>query len=83
MGIIWVIIIGFLAGTLAKYVMPVSDEPAGFVLSTILGILGAILASILGQVLGLYAPGQGAGVIGAALGAIIALNLWGLANRRV
>jgi len=80
MGIIWVIIIGFLAGTLAKYVMPVSDEPAGFVL---LGILGAILASILGQVLGLYAPGQGAGVIGAALGAIIALNLWGLANRRV
>lgn len=82
MGIIWTIIIGFLAGVIAKFVMPGGNEPSGFVLTTILGIFGAIVATYLGQSLGWYAPGQGAGIIGAAIGAIIVLAVWGFVSRR-
>jgi uncharacterized membrane protein YeaQ/YmgE (transglycosylase-associated protein family) len=52
MGIIWTIIIGFVAGVIAKLITPGSNEPSGFVLTTILGIVGAFVASWLGQVLG-------------------------------
>jgi uncharacterized membrane protein YeaQ/YmgE (transglycosylase-associated protein family) len=82
MGIIWTIVIGFVAGVVAKFVMPGDNEPSGFVLTTILGIVGAIVATYLGQSLGWYAPGQGAGFIGAAVGAIIVLLVWGFARRR-
>ena len=82
MGIIWTIVIGFLAGVIAKFVTPGDNEPSGFILTTILGIVGAFVASYLGQGLGWYAPGQGAGLIGAAVGAIILLVLWGLVRRR-
>ena len=82
MGIIWTIIIGFVAGIIAKFIMPGENEPSGFVLTTILGIIGAIVASYLGQSLGWYAPGEGAGIIGAAVGAIIVLAVWGFAQRR-
>ncbi|MFN4157405.1 MAG: GlsB/YeaQ/YmgE family stress response membrane protein [Gemmobacter sp.] len=82
MGIIWTIVIGFLAGVIAKFVMPGNNEPSGFVLTTILGIVGAIVATYLGQSLGWYAPGQGAGIIGAAIGAIIVLAIWGYTQRR-
>lgn len=82
MGIIWTIIIGFVAGIIAKFIMPGDNEPSGFVLTTILGIIGAIVASYLGQSLGWYAPGEGAGIIGAAVGAIIVLAVWGFARRR-
>ena len=61
MGIIWTIIIGFLAGIIAKFVTPGDNEPSGFILTTILGIVGAFVASYLGQALGWYAPGDGAG----------------------
>ena len=77
MGIIWTIIIGFIAGVAAKFIMPGPNEPSGFVLTTILGIVGAIVASYLGQALGWYAPGEGAGLIGAVVGAIIVLFAWG------
>ena len=77
MGIIWTIIIGFIAGVVAKFIMPGPNEPSGFVLTTILGIVGAIVASYLGQALGWYAPGEGAGLIGAVVGAIIVLLIWG------
>ena len=70
MGIIWTIIIGFVAGVIAKFIMPGSNEPSGFVLTTILGIVGAFVASYLGQALGWYAPGEGAGLIGAVVGAL-------------
>ena len=64
--------------------MPGSNEPSGFVLTTILGIVGALVATFLGQALGLYAPGQGAGFIGAVVGAIVLLLVWGaIAKRRV
>jgi uncharacterized membrane protein YeaQ/YmgE (transglycosylase-associated protein family) len=82
-GIIWTIIIGFVAGVIAKLVTPGSNEPSGFILTTILGIGGAFLATWLGQALGWYAPGEGAGLIGAVVGAIIVLLIWGaFAGRR-
>ena len=77
MGIVWTIIIGFVAGVVAKFIMPGSNEPSGFILTTILGIIGAFVATYLGQSLGWYAPGQGAGLIGAVVGAIIVLVVWG------
>jgi uncharacterized membrane protein YeaQ/YmgE (transglycosylase-associated protein family) len=81
MGIVWTIIIGFVAGVIAKFLVPGKNEPSGFVLTTILGIVGAFLASYLGQALGLYQPGQGAGLIGAIVGAVIVLFIWGLATK--
>ena len=62
MGILWTIIIGFVAGLIAKFIMPGPHEPTGFVLTTILGIVGAFVATYLGQALGWYRPGQGAGL---------------------
>ncbi|MBR0692223.1 GlsB/YeaQ/YmgE family stress response membrane protein [Bradyrhizobium lablabi] len=83
MSIIWTIIIGFLAGVVAKFIMPGSNEPSGFVMTTILGIVGSILASYLGQALGWYKAGEGAGFVGAVVGAIILLALYGFfAGRR-
>jgi uncharacterized membrane protein YeaQ/YmgE (transglycosylase-associated protein family) len=78
MGIIWTIIIGFLAGVIAKFIMPGPNEPQGFILTTILGIIGAFVATYLGQALGWYRPGEGAGFIGAIVGAIVVLFVWGL-----
>jgi uncharacterized membrane protein YeaQ/YmgE (transglycosylase-associated protein family) len=83
MGIIWTIVIGFVAGVIAKFIMPGNNEPSGFVLTTILGIVGAFVASYLGQALGWYRPGEGAGLIGAVVGAIVVLVIWGaVATRR-
>ena len=73
MGIIWTIIIGFVAGVIAKFIMPGDNEPSGFILTTILGIVGAFVATFLGQALGWYRPGEGAGLIGAVVGAIVLL----------
>ena len=77
MSIIWTIIIGFIAGVIAKFIMPGNNEPSGFVLTTILGIVGAIVATYLGQALGWYGPNDSAGLIGAVVGAIILLAIWG------
>ncbi len=82
MAIIWTIIIGFVAGVIAKFVMPGDNEPSGFILTTLLGVIGAFVASYLGQSLGWYGPGEGAGLIGAAVGAIIVLAVWGMVRKR-
>ena len=82
MSIIWTIIIGFVAGILAKFLTPGSNEPSGFILTTILGIVGAVVATYLGQALGWYGPGEGAGLIGAVVGAVIVLVVWGMVARR-
>jgi uncharacterized membrane protein YeaQ/YmgE (transglycosylase-associated protein family) len=82
MSILWTIIIGFVAGVIAKFIMPGSNEPSGFILTTILGIVGAFVASYLGQALGWYGPDQGAGLIGAVVGAIIVLFVYGLVAGR-
>ena len=62
MSILWTILIGFVAGVLAKLVTPGSNEPQGFILTTILGIVGAFVATYLGQSLGWYQADQGAGL---------------------
>jgi uncharacterized membrane protein YeaQ/YmgE (transglycosylase-associated protein family) len=82
MGILWTILIGFVAGLIAKFIVPGSREPSGFILTTILGIIGAFVATFLGQSLGWYQPGEGAGLIGAVVGAIIILVIWGAVSRR-
>ena len=82
MGILWTIAIGFIAGVIAKLITPGNNEPSGFILTTILGIVGAFVATYLGQSLGWYRPGEGAGLVGAAVGAIIVLLLFGLVRRR-
>jgi len=83
MSIIWTIIIGFIAGVIAKFITPGKNEPSGFILTTILGIIGAFVATYLGQAMGWYRPGEGAGLIGAVVGAVIVLVIWDLiAGRR-
>ena len=62
--------------------VPGDREPKGFVLTTILGIVGAFVATYLGQALHWYAPGEGAGLIGAVVGAVIILVIWGFIARR-
>lgn len=82
MSILWTIIIGFVAGIIAKFLHPGPNEPSGFILTTILGIIGAVVATYLGQALGWYQPGEGAGLIGAVVGAVIVLIVWSLVTRR-
>jgi len=83
MSILWTIIIGFLAGVIAKFIMPGSNEPSGFILTTILGIVGAFVATYLGQAMGWYGPSEAAGFIGAVVGAIVVLVVYGMvAGRR-
>jgi len=82
MHILWLIIIGFVAGIIAKLIHPGPNEPSGFVLTTLLGIAGAFVATYLGQAIGWYRPDQGAGLIGATVGAIIVLVIWGMFARR-
>ena len=81
MSIIWAILIGFIVGLVAKFLMPGRD-PGGFFITAILGIVGALLASFLGQALGLYAAGQAAGFIGAVIGAMIVLFLYHMIRGR-
>ena len=76
MGILWTIIIGFVAGVIAKFLMPGDNEPSGFIMTTILGIIGAFVATFLGQALGWYGPNEGAGLIGAVVGAIVVLVIY-------
>ena len=82
MGILWTILIGFVAGLIAKFLHPGSNEPQGFILTTILGIIGAVLATYLGQAIGWYKAGEGAGLIGAVVCAIIVLVIWSMLARR-
>jgi uncharacterized membrane protein YeaQ/YmgE (transglycosylase-associated protein family) len=75
MHILWTIIIGFLAGLVAKFITPGRD-PGGFIVTTLLGIVGAFVATYLGQAIGWYQAGQGAGFIGAVVGAVILLAIY-------
>jgi uncharacterized membrane protein YeaQ/YmgE (transglycosylase-associated protein family) len=79
---LWIIIIGFVAGVIAKWIHPGSKEPSGFILTTILGIVGAFVATFLGQAVGWYRADEGAGFIGAIIGAVILLVIWSAIARR-
>jgi uncharacterized membrane protein YeaQ/YmgE (transglycosylase-associated protein family) len=81
MSIIWAIIIGFIVGLVAKFLMPGRD-PGGFIVTTLLGIVGALVATFLGQAMGIYAAGQTAGFIGAVIGAIVVLLIYNLVRGR-
>jgi len=82
MHIIGVIVIGFLAGLVAKLLMPGRD-PGGFIVTILLGIAGAFVATYLGQAIGWYRADEGAGLIGAVVGAIIILAIYrAIAGRR-
>ena len=81
MSIIWAIIIGFIVGIVAKFLMPGRD-PGGFIVTTLLGIVGALVATFLGQALGIYAAGQSAGFIGAVIGAIVVLFVYHMLRGR-
>ncbi len=82
MGIIWTIIIGFVAGVIAKFLTPGPNEPQGFIVTTLLGIIGAVVATFLGQSLGWYGAGEGAGLIGATVGAVLVLIVWSQVQAR-
>jgi uncharacterized membrane protein YeaQ/YmgE (transglycosylase-associated protein family) len=76
MHFLWIIIIGFVAGLIARALAPGANNPAGFILTTVLGIAGAFVATYLGQAIGWYRVDQGAGLIGATVGALIVLFVW-------
>ena len=80
MTIIWAIIIGFIVGIVAKFLMPGRDG-GGFIVTALLGIVGAVVATFLGQAMGIYAAGQSAGFIGAVIGAIVVLFIYNLIVR--
>ncbi len=82
MSIVMTIIIGFVAGIIAKFITPGDNEPSGFVLTTILGIVGAFAAQFIGNALGMSSTQNGVGLIGAVIGAVIVLFLWGMLQRR-
>ena len=73
---IHVIIVGFIAGILARLLSPGPNNPSGFILTTVLGIAGAFLATAIGQAMGHYAPDQGAGYITSTIGALVVLFIW-------
>ncbi|WP_119460721.1 GlsB/YeaQ/YmgE family stress response membrane protein [Rhodospirillaceae bacterium SYSU D60014] len=81
MWIIWTIIIGLLAGIVAKFLMPGKD-PGGFIITILLGIAGAFVATWLGQAVGWYGEGETAGFIGAVIGAILILIAYRFIRRR-
>jgi len=75
-GILWIVLVGFVAGIIARILSPGPNNPGGFILTTVLGIVGAFLATFIGQTIGWYRADQGAGFIAATLGALIVLFIW-------
>ncbi|NDZ12992.1 GlsB/YeaQ/YmgE family stress response membrane protein [Variovorax sp. WS11] len=81
MSIVWTILIGFVAGLVARAIKP-GDDSAGFIVTTLIGIAGSLIATYLGQAMGWYQAGQGAGFIASVVGAIVLLFIWGLLKRK-
>lgn len=81
MNFLWMILVGFIVGLIARFLMPGRD-PMGFIKTTLLGIVGALLAGFLGQALGLYGPDQPAGIIASVIGALIVLFIYNRVARR-
>ena len=75
-GILWIIIVGFVAGMIARWLSPGPNNPTGFILTVVLGIVGAFLATFIGQAIGWYSSSQGAGFITATIGALVVLFVW-------
>jgi uncharacterized membrane protein YeaQ/YmgE (transglycosylase-associated protein family) len=75
-GILWIVLVGFVAGIIARFLSRGPNNPSGFILTTVLGIAGAFLATFLGQTIGWYRADQGAGFIAATIGALLVLFIW-------
>ncbi len=73
---LYVLFVGAVAGFLARLLSPGPNNPTGFILTIVLGVAGAFLATFIGQAIGHYSPGQGAGFITATIGALIVLFIW-------
>lgn len=81
MNIVWTIVLGFLAGVVAKFIFP-GKENMGIIMTILLGIAGSFVASYGGQWLKLYQPGQAAGFIGSVVGALVILFVYSLIRRK-
>ena len=81
LNILYIIIIGFLAGVVAKFIMPGKD-PGGFIITTVLGVVGALLATYLGRLIGWYKEGETGGFVAAVVGAIILLFVYRIIKKR-
>ncbi len=81
LNLLWVIIIGFVAGAVAKLIMPGKD-PGGFIVTIVLGVVGALLATFIGRLIGWYKPGESAGFIAAIIGAIVLLVIYRLVKKK-
>jgi uncharacterized membrane protein YeaQ/YmgE (transglycosylase-associated protein family) len=73
---LWILIVGLVAGIIARLLSPGPNNPTGFILTIVLGIAGAFLATFIGQMIGWYGPNQGAGFVTATVGALIVLFIW-------
>ncbi len=71
-----ILIVGLVAGFLARLISPGPNNPSGFILTIVLGIVGAFLATAVGQAIGHYSPDEGAGYVMATIGAIVVLFVW-------
>ena len=81
MGLLWTLLVGLIAGALAKLIMPGRD-PGGIIITMLLGVAGSFLAGYLGKALGLYSPGKGPGIIASIVGALVLLGIYRLVARR-
>ena len=73
---LWIILVGFVAGIVARFLSRGPNNRTGFILTTVLGIAGAFLATFIGQTIGWYRADQGAGFLAATIGAIVVLFIW-------
>lgn len=73
---LWIIVVGLVAGFIARLLAPGPNNPTGFILTAVLGIAGSFLATFIGQAIGWYGPDQGAGFITATIGAVVVLFIW-------
>ena len=74
--LLWIILVGFVAGIVARMLLPGPNNPTGFILTVVLGIAGSFLATFIGQAIGWYRADQGAGFIAATIGAVVVLFIW-------
>lgn len=81
MSIVWTILIGFVAGLVARAIKP-GDDSAGFIVTTVIGVAGSLIATYLGQAMGWYTAGEGAGFIASVVGAIVLLFIYGMIKRK-
>jgi uncharacterized membrane protein YeaQ/YmgE (transglycosylase-associated protein family) len=73
---LWIIVVGLVAGIIARMLSPGPNNPSGFILTIVIGIAGAFLSTFIGQAIGWYRPDQGAGFIMATIGALVVLFIW-------